>query len=161
MLYAHDEGKNIRQLCDGETDAVCMEMGGTGAETKEGAQENLEIVSKTLLWENASPTSEFAEQTLQIDLSEYDEVEIVTRHNQTSANRGMYKCRVGDSIRIAEITNSMSETVYLGAVVRNFTVNKDGINVTGTYYRNTNTLPIVLGTTFLIPLAIYGIKGVQ
>lgn len=30
MLYGHDQGKNIIQLCDGTNDLVCVKMGGTG-----------------------------------------------------------------------------------------------------------------------------------
>lgn len=30
MLYGHDQGKNIKQLCDGTNDIVCAKMGGTG-----------------------------------------------------------------------------------------------------------------------------------
>lgn len=34
MLFGHDEGKNLKQLCNGKDDVVCVEMGGTGVKTK-------------------------------------------------------------------------------------------------------------------------------
>ena len=43
MLFGHDEGKNIVQLCNGSDDAVCIEMGGTGAKTAPEAVEKIGI----------------------------------------------------------------------------------------------------------------------
>lgn len=41
MLYGHDEGKNLKQLCNGEKDVICIEKGGTGADNAEDAREKL------------------------------------------------------------------------------------------------------------------------
>ena len=41
MLFGHDEGKNIVQLCDGNKDVVCIEKGGTGADNPEDARTNI------------------------------------------------------------------------------------------------------------------------
>ena len=41
MLFGHDEGKNIVQLCNGEKDVVCIEKGGTGADNPEDARTNI------------------------------------------------------------------------------------------------------------------------
>lgn len=43
MLFGHDEGKNLKQLCNGEKDVICVGMGGTGADNKKDARENLDI----------------------------------------------------------------------------------------------------------------------
>lgn len=43
MLFGHDEGKNLKQLCDGLKDLICIAMGGTGADNAEDARKNLGI----------------------------------------------------------------------------------------------------------------------
>lgn len=43
MLFGHDEGKNLKQLCDGLKDLICIAMGGTGADNPEDARKNLGI----------------------------------------------------------------------------------------------------------------------
>lgn len=50
--------------------------GGTGANNAEQALMNLGGISKTLLWENASPGSEFAAQSITVDTTPYDFIEI-------------------------------------------------------------------------------------
>lgn len=49
MIYGHDEGKNVKQLCDGETDAVCIEMGGTGVKTIEAARQKLNFIGTNIM----------------------------------------------------------------------------------------------------------------
>ena len=49
-------------------------QGGTGATTSSAALANLGGISIKKLWENASPTSAFAAQTVSLDLSGYDYV---------------------------------------------------------------------------------------
>lgn len=44
MLFGHDEGKNIVQLCNGEKDVVCVEMGGTGADSLSKARQNINYI---------------------------------------------------------------------------------------------------------------------
>ena len=58
-----------------------IENGGTGASTAEEAIVNLGALSTpTQLWENASPTSSFAAQTIALDLTEYKQITIVFYH---------------------------------------------------------------------------------
>lgn len=96
MLYGHDQGKNMIQLCDGESDVVCIAKGGTGADNAADARKNLGVKKcgeydvlpiasggtgtataaaalKALggakfvkMWENASPTSDFNAQTVAV-----------------------------------------------------------------------------------------------
>ncbi len=96
MIIGHDEGKNEVRLCDGVKVAVCVEMGGTGGNTKKEARENLDA-NPVLLWENKNPTSEFEAQTVTLfredeirDLNEEDylfELYLVTFRVMTSVNR--------------------------------------------------------------------------
>lgn len=55
---------------------VPIEKGGTDAATPEEALANLGGISKTLLWINASAESDFGEQTIDMDLSQYDFIEV-------------------------------------------------------------------------------------
>lgn len=44
MLFGHDEGKNLKQLCNGEKDVICPEMGGTGGDSLPKARQNLNFL---------------------------------------------------------------------------------------------------------------------
>ena len=44
MLYGHDEGKNLKQLCNGKDNVICIEMGGTGAKNKPNARQNINFI---------------------------------------------------------------------------------------------------------------------
>ena len=53
---------------------------------------------KTLLWTNTSPTTGFGAQTVQLDLSGYDDVEVEWIHNTNEQNKVLYnRCKVGKS----------------------------------------------------------------
>lgn len=59
MIKAHDEGKNEVQLCDGENDAVCIPMGGTGGKTVAAALENLGLAPKVYTGSYNGTSSDF------------------------------------------------------------------------------------------------------
>lgn len=44
MLFGHDEGKNLKQLCNGEKDVICPEMGGTGGSGLPEARQNINYI---------------------------------------------------------------------------------------------------------------------
>lgn len=156
MLFGHDEGKNAVQLCDGNTEAVSVEMGGTGAKTKAEAQEKLGIVSKTLLWKNESPGSAFEPQTIPLDLSGYDEVLIEYR---------LTDAREYTDINIVPVGNiGILNGAY--ADVGTFYSRKASVTKTGIYFQTAdycNAISSTKGTMDIvcIPVTIYGINGVQ
>lgn len=103
------------------------------------------------LWENSSPTSNFAAQKLQLSLAEYDEVEIRALMSTTSENAIIIRIPVGEngtlfkpliqSLRYREITSVDASGVTFST----------GQNATW----NGNS---VTNNNQLIPVAIYGIK---
>lgn len=59
------------------TGTLPIENGGTGATDADQALINLGGVSRKLLWTNASPTAEFASQSISVDMNAYSDIEIV------------------------------------------------------------------------------------
>lgn len=123
-------------------------------------EEGIAANSPVLLWTNASPTSAFEGQTISLDLSGYDAVEIEFRKN-TSVNLLYYeKCKIGWNADVQSMWNidiSSNATV----VYRSFTVSESGITFANSVYKSSP-----FGTTvgnnnnYMIPYKIYGIKGV-
>lgn len=169
MLFGHDEGKNLKQLCDGEKDVVCIQMGGTGisAETTEEILLELGGVSKKLIWQNASPGSSFPEHNILIQNAVYDAYEIsycystgfqqeadsITLDRKNGPLDGIMNVTWAKNMcRSAEI-QSVDETT--GNVTIDFGAGEHYSDY-GKKYTGTNDTDI-----YCIPLKIYGIKGVK
>ena len=99
-------------------------------------------VSFALLWENASPTSAFAAQTIAIDFGSYSSVLIDFNADTGSGGDTCYTthCPVGSNCYAFE---------------RGVRSRKASIAVSGITFGNGNS------DSYLIPLRVYGIKGVQ
>ena len=114
-----------------------------------------------LLWTNSNPKATFADQTISIDLSDYDAIIIETGVHPTSPT--------------AEIANSVGYSYLLKNVVsiinschnnktnpsRGFRISWfDDASVTiGEGYLIEGTNALTVSDNFAIPLAIYGVKG--
>lgn len=112
-------------------------------------------LSMELLWENASPQSEFAKQTVSLDLSEYDMVEI-SFNLQTGvlAISHQLKCKV-DGGRVTASTPGTTKYAR-----RSTNVSMTGINFGDcSSYSSSNDATTTNGS--LIPVYVYGIKGVS
>ena len=108
----------------------------------------------TLLWTNPNPTSSFSAQTISLDLSKYDAVEVV--FNQHKQNLTL----VTQKIRIRGVANTCGNTNFGYFVSRNLTFKDGGVTFTnGLYYGKYNTYSsLATDNDFLIPYKIYGIK---
>lgn len=133
--------------------------GGTGAGDAKTARENLEItpenigaLSMELLWENASPGSTFAEQTVSLDLSRYKAVVVKYRINTNVAFTISFFCEVGDSV-FASAASSTSGTIFQ----RIAKVAGNGVDFEGGY----DEADANVDNSAMIPQTIYGIKGVS
>lgn len=116
---------------------------------------------KKLLWTNSSPSAAFAAQTIGLNLSEYDEVEIVATFLGNIVNTYSVRCPVGAGSNLAyQLLNTETATnasTFINGVARDFSVNTSGItfgNGQMTYNGNAYTN----WSDRAIPYKIYGIK---
>ena len=105
-------------------------------------------INLDLLWTNASPTSEFVDQTVSLDLSKYSMVYVVSKRTINNNNfHGSKILKKGESGQIFSYANGH------GLIDREIaTVSDTGVTFgVGIVNENTNN-------EYGIPLYIYGIK---
>ncbi len=110
-----------------------------------------------LLWTNASPTSTFGAQTIPLDLSDYDAIVVTSKHWTDNDARRNEIAFVGSSRMILTVqspTNIKIQTLRL------YSVSTTGVTFEGGKGTN-DSLGTYDSNYAIIPLAIYGIKGVQ
>lgn len=157
---------------DGLTDPKLIINGemafGTEADAA-ATRANLGLVgveTKTLLWTNASPTSDFAAQTLDSsdgipDLSGYDAVEIVCRYSTTDDTRTRYICDVGGSSPMYWFYYTATDGKYTGVRSRNsVSASTTGVTFDTCSGKPGNSTTSTANNGYIIPIEIYGIKGV-
>lgn len=111
-------------------------------------------ISLTKLWKNASPTSVFNGQTVPLSLSDYDYVDITYRAQNDKASEFTTRIPVGGS---ADGGGMGSVSVY-----RPTSVATNGITFgQGRCYSSYNSSSVAQSGNYGIPVAIYGIKGVN
>lgn len=126
------------------------------------------VETKTLLWTNASPTSEFAAQTLDSsdgipDLSGYDAVEIEYCYGSSYTNvveTGIYQKSYTRQYMTCHGDIKTDNTGFYISQ-RLVTVTASGITFgTGMYKNVSAAVKGAASNTHCVPLKIYGIKGV-
>lgn len=105
------------------------------------------------IWENASPTSAFAAQTVALDLSGYSSVVIVFTGEQGNGRR-MEQAEVGGSQFASNFITIASGTVY--SKQRLYTVSATGVTFQNNYESGTSNP----NNAQNVPVRIFGIKGV-
>lgn len=133
----------------------------TSGGVAEALNGKIEIIK---LWENASPTSEFAAQTIALDLSGYDML-VISYGGYLSSENALSRGKTEFFDLKANMTSFSMNYGYAGYLVsRLFNVSSNEITFyeggkfdtyTTTDYSNNGL------NRFIIPLIIYGIKGVQ
>lgn len=122
-------------------------------------------ISITKLWENASPTSTFAAQTIALDLSVYDAVEIYYYGQLDHLGYGYRSARFSMGIQGA-ITHAepIGNLAYILSATRRVKATTTGV-VFGTGYSTyvgaSSTTPTNPDNADCVPYQIYGIKGVK
>lgn len=119
--------------------------------------ENIGAMSMELLWENASPTSEFAAQNVSIDLSQYSCIGIlcykITEPLILMGLQIFTKTTIGARIGINEGAKFVQRTIE--------TITNDGVEFGQGAIYNTYAGSASGGNGYVIPYRIYGIKGVS
>ncbi len=106
---------------------------------------------RKLLWTNPSPTSSFSAQTVALDLSSYDDVEIEMVGDTTNANTTQnFKLRVG----IGGLLDISANNIWW----RYVTPSGTGVEFGAGYKTTTYGSGATLTNTQMVPLKIYGIK---
>ena len=116
---------------------------------------NLGAMSMELLWENASPYSDFTPQTINLNLSGYKEVLLLGRNVVST------QVLVGMSGYLQRINADSSK--YYEFTTKPFDVSNTGITFKDTfqiYLNGSNGFDIVVSNGLIQPVKIYGIKGV-
>lgn len=111
------------------------------------------------LWENASPTSLFAAQTVSMDLSGYDAVAVVFEVTNDQAYEFVECCRINHNGVASVIRNTASANISsgsIGAHLRKYEVVTSGIYFSGNVYSHANSYST--NNSGCIPLAVYGVK---
>lgn len=115
-----------------------------------------ERVEKVKLWENASPSSEFTQQNIAVNIAEYDGIEILfDAFNGYRTSRQGYWMPGSENINLIA-TESDWSLGYGYFVSRRAGVTANNVNF-GNCYASNNSAK----NNRMIPLAIYGIKGVE
>jgi len=119
------------------------------------------IISRDLLWQNASPASEFAAQKISIDLSAYSRVGIDFRYNNDEDGfcYGEFGVGVNGFVNPKQVTLT-ADIMYI--VGRGGYARTTGVEFQDCYrYPSYNTMGTnELKNQLLVPWRIYGIKGV-
>ena len=115
-------------------------------------------LSMELLWQNGMPTSEFIEQTVTIDLSSYQKIYIeYARTSSTHLIETMF-LRIGEINTLTITTPRSSSVPYIYR--RQATVSDTGIAFGNGEEQAVNQSAVTYKSNVVVPLYIYGIKGV-
>ena len=129
-------------------------------------------ITSTKVWENASPTSSFAAQTIALDLTEFDAVIIKWETSSSSTYPVLQTVNPTDLIPvggkktcIAVLGSSFTKANDAeNLCLRSVSVDTSGVKFySGTennFYNGGTTKFGSSRNTLMVPLAIYGIKGV-
>lgn len=114
---------------------------------------------KTLLWTNSDPDSGFSAQTIPLDLSGYDEVEIYFKYRNVPAENHDYfqKFLVGSG-GIAWHTYSKITEGTKFVSCRDCTVTSSGVTFSVGRIGATNATTMTDTPAAMVPLRIYGIN---
>lgn len=115
-----------------------------------------ELTNKVeLVWKNASPASEFAAQTLELGLNDYDMYIVIVRQSPTISNAVSGIQAVGSHMRLNNVTASTSSYTISGRLIDYVGESNGSLK----FY--SCTVNGSIDNSNLIPQRIYGIKGVR
>lgn len=157
-------------LKTGDTMQGTLDMGGNKIQNVAAPEKESDAVNKKfvddalanfesgmtteLLWQNASPGSNFSAQTVSLDLSEYDEIEVVYNHATTAT------FEVRSRSAVPGMAWGLSIVGY--AYKRLATAKTTGVEFSDcNYFPSYGNTSDSDANNAVIPYRIYGIKGVK
>ena len=129
-------------------------------------------ITSTKVWENARPTSSFAEQTIALDLTEFDAVIIKWETNSDSWYPVFQKVNPTDLIPVGSKKSCIAvlgSSLATSNDAKNLCLRSVSVDTSGVRFYEGNENNVYNGGTtkfgstrnaLMVPLAIYGIKGV-
>ena len=119
-----------------------------------------QVTTKTLLWHNAAPhENTFAAQTLSLDLSNYDFIEIVFTVDPNAIwEKSIAKFAKNSYGHMQVIGHTRLADAYLFSAQRSVYATDTGIQFEGAYYKFDNYTSFIENSAYLVPVDIYGIK---
>ena len=127
---------------------VKIGVGGVEVNTPSVETEGMQM---ELIWENASPTSNFTAQTIELDLNQYIALIITCRVHISAERATSHICLYGENI--LDLSHALNTSWV--ATQRHATIYPDKV-VFDDGYRNG-----AVNNDYRIPYRIYGIKGVK
>ena len=120
-------------------------------------------IQMTLLWENASPSSYFNAQTISLDLSEYDEVQVYFNIHGNYLRLFPFTLPVGSSGHVTNDQGTSLETTsqWCQYIERDMTVSTTGVTFGSGTARGPGSGSAATDDWVIVPTRIYGIKGVS
>ena len=116
------------------------------------------VPREKLLWENASPTSSFAAQTLDIDWQDYDRIGVEYRYSISDATSSYVEIKSGVAAQLLYVYTRSSGAPLVGERTIGFLT--DGIKINTSYHGAASNATEQTGG-YCVPTRIYGIKGVN
>ena len=107
------------------------------------------------LWENASPASSFAAQTVPLDMSGYDACAVYVAESNSAGSTGQWFFYVKN-----QPSDSRAFLMYNARQLRYFYIVSTGVYFTGGYVGTFPSGALSANDAYAIPRLIYGIKGV-
>lgn len=133
----------------------------TGKITIEKLRNVLGSITIEKVWENASPTSEFPAQTISLDLSDYDYVDIYTRYSGSDTSENHTRIRVGCECDIVRFYYLTTANQTMGVRARNkVNVTDAGISFPVCQVRRVTDTVVDKNDGYIIPTKIIAFKEV-
>lgn len=155
------QGQKLNGLNPPEDDNEAATKGWTEEQIDAITPDDIGALSMELLWSNASTSSKFPEQTISLNLGEYDRV-LIEFITHVSADAPYGNCRK-DAIARRNTRGQISGPGETGSYItlRCFTVDNNGVSFEAGYYAKTYAAEtLTASNNSYIPAKIYGIKGV-
>lgn len=114
---------------------------------------------RTLVWENASPTSTFDTQDITLDLSDCIGAAVIYRYSTADDSIVRHEGNVGETVAATRTFNIINNTGTIGHRSRSFDISADGIHFNNAVRKMVNDKEMAIENAYLIPVAIYKLGG--